>query len=108
MRSSMFNTVVFSSGTNSSGGNFKEKNSQKIALLPIAPNLAHRKLIDLANYVPSSSLRGVVSFNKRFFKSRKNGGPVRKNLVRRVLRRMKACIDESRPNTSQENYFEGF
>ena len=26
----------------------------------------------------------------------------------RVLRRMKACIDEFRPNTSQANYFEGF
>ena len=25
----------------------------------LAPNLAHRKLIDLANYVPSSSPRGV-------------------------------------------------
>ena len=26
----------------------------------------------------------------------------------RVLRKMKACIEEFRPNTSQTNYFEGF
>ena len=31
------------------------------------PNLAHRKLIDLANYVPSSSLQGVLSFTQPLF-----------------------------------------
>ena len=30
-------------------------------------NLAHRKLIDLAHYVRSSSLRGALSFTQRFF-----------------------------------------
>ena len=29
-------------------------------------------------------------------------------ILSRVLRRMKACIDEFRPNTSQANYIEGF
>ena len=30
--------------------------------------MVHRKLIDLANYVPSSSPRGVLSFTQRSFK----------------------------------------
>ena len=29
-------------------------------------------------------------------------------ILSRLLRRMKACIDEFRPNTSQANYFGGF
>ena len=36
------------------------------------PNLAHRKLIDLAKYVLSSSSRGVLSLTQRFFKRRRH------------------------------------
>ena len=50
-----------------------EKHSQKIALLPIPPNLAHGKLIDLANYVPSSSPHRILSSTQRFNKTEKNG-----------------------------------
>ena len=32
------------------------------------PNVAHRKLTDLANYVPRFRPRGVMSFTQRFFK----------------------------------------
>ena len=32
------------------------------------PNVAHRKLTDLANYVPRFRPRGVLSFTQRFFK----------------------------------------
>ena len=35
----------------------------------LPPNLAHRKLIALANYVPSSSPLRVLSFTQRFFKN---------------------------------------
>ena len=71
------------------------------------PNLVRRKLIDLTNYVPSSSPRGVLSFTQRFSKTRNMAADVRCNLWL-FLRRMKACIDEFQPNTSQGNYFEGF
>ena len=44
--------------------------------LRLPPNLAHRKLIDLANYVRSSSSHRVLSFTQRFFKNweRSDGG----------------------------------
>ena len=44
-----------------------EKNSKKkFRYFRFPQNLAHSKLIDLANYVPSSSHRGVLSFTQRF------------------------------------------
>ena len=47
----------------------------------------------------------------RGYKCGKSGGPVGKNFFAGFcgfVRRMKSCIDEFRPNTSQANYFEGF
>ena len=38
--------------------------SKKLRYVRFPPNLAHRKLIDLANYVPSSSPHRVLSFEK--------------------------------------------
>ena len=40
---------------------------QKTLFFRFPPNLAHRKLIDLANYIPSSSPWGGLSFTQRFF-----------------------------------------
>ena len=37
---------------------------KKLRYVRFPPNLAHRKLIDLANYVPSSSPHRVLSFEK--------------------------------------------
>ena len=37
---------------------------KKLRYVRFLPNLAHRKLIDLANYVPSSSPHRVLSFEK--------------------------------------------
>ena len=51
-----------------------KKNSKKSRYFWFSPNLAHRKLIDLAKYVPSSSFRGVLSFTQRFFKRRRHSG----------------------------------
>ena len=81
---------------------------KKLCSFRLPPNLAHRKLIDLANYVPSSSSRGVLSFSKRFFSNLVKMALPSGRSLSRLLRRMKACIDEFRPNTSQANYFGGF
>ena len=92
-------TVLWSNSTTQ-----KKEKIEKLRYFRFSPNLAHTKLIDLVNYVLSSSSRGVLRFTQQF--SCKNGDPVGRILLR-VLRRMKACIDEFRPNTSQANYFEG-
>ena len=49
--------------------------SRPIPEKKIEKHLAHRKLIDLANYVPSSSPRGVLSFTQRFLKKLKQWRP---------------------------------
>ena len=82
--------------------------AKKLCYSRLPPNLAHRKLIDLANYVPSSSSRGVLSFSKRFFSNLVKMALPSGRILSRLLRRMKAFIDEFRPNTSQANYFGGF
>ena len=46
-----------------------KKNRKKLRYFRLPPNLAHRKLIALANYVPSSSPLRVLSFTQRFFKN---------------------------------------
>ena len=51
-----------------------KKNRKKTRYFRFPPNLAHRKLIDLAKYVLSSSSRGVLSFTQRFFKRRRHWG----------------------------------
>ena len=76
---------------------------KKLRYVRFPPNLAHRKLIDLANYVPSSSPHRVLSFEK--LESMAIWYVID---FWRLLRRTKACIDEFQPNTSQANYFEGF
>ena len=89
-----------------------KKIRKKLRYFRFPPNLAHRKFKrDLANYVPSSSPREVLSFTQRFFKIWENGpttGDLFVGNLWLLLRRMKACIDEFQPNTSQANYFEGF
>ena len=70
---------------------------KKLRYFRLLPNLVHRKLIDLANYVPSSSSREVLSFTQRFFKICENGRAKEDLLLGNLwllLRRMKACIDE--------------
>ena len=57
----------------------KAKIRKKLRHFRFPPNLAHTKLKDLANYVPSSSPYRVLSFTER-----------RKMTVGRLLRRMKA------------------
>ena len=47
----------------------KKENRKKLRYFRLLPNLAHRKLIALANYVPSSSPLRVLSFTQRFFKN---------------------------------------
>ena len=76
---------------------------KKLRYVRFPPNLAHRKLIDLANYEPSSSPHRVLSFEK--LESMAIWYVID---FWRLLRRTKACIDEFQPNTSQANYFEGF
>ena len=49
------------------------KNRKKLRYFQLPPNLAHGKFIDLANYVPSSSPRGALSFTQRFFRIWENG-----------------------------------
>ena len=74
----------------------------------LPPNLVHRKLIDLAldlaNYVPSSSPHPVFELHATIFQKLKKMSV----LQWRLLQRMKACINEFEPNTSQANYSEGF
>ena len=89
-------------------GRQREKTRQKWRYFRLPPNLAHRKLIDLANYVPSFSPWGVLSFSQRFFKDLEKMAFDVRSSRSRLLRRMKACIDEFQPNASQANYFEGF
>ena len=43
-------------------GPLTKKNRQKLRYFRFPPNLAHRKLKDLANYLPSFSPREVLSF----------------------------------------------
>ena len=50
-------------------GHRQKKNRKKSRYLRLPPNLAHRKLIALANYVPRSSPLRVLSFTQRFFKN---------------------------------------
>ena len=47
----------------------RKKNRKKSRYFRLPPNLAHRKLIALANYVPSSSPLRVLSFTQRFLKN---------------------------------------
>ena len=84
------------------------KTRKKLRYFRLPPNLAHRKLIDFANYVPSSSPRGVLSFTQRFFKILGAATCTCTCDVFVTSLRMKACIDEFQPNTSQANYFNGF
>ena len=42
--------------------------AKKLRYFRFPPNVAHRKLTDLANYVPRFRPRGVMSFTQRFFK----------------------------------------
>ena len=75
---------------------------RKLRYFRLPPNLAHRKLIDLTNHVLSSR-----DSRNDFLKTEKNDGRCGTDLWR-FLRKMKACIDEFWPNTSQANYFEEF
>ena len=75
----------------------------------LPPNLAHRKSIDLPNYVPSSRPWGVqVELHATKFSNLVKMALPSGRILSRLLRRMKAFIDEFRPNTSQANYFGGF
>ena len=47
----------------------KKKIRKKSRYFRLPPNLAHRNLIALANYVPSFSSLQVLSFTQRFFKN---------------------------------------
>ena len=47
----------------------QKKNRKKLRYFRLPPNLAHRKIIALANYVPSSSPLRVLSFTQQFFKN---------------------------------------
>ena len=49
----------------------EKKNSKELRYFRLPPNLAHRKLIGLANYVPSFSPHRVLSFTQQFFKNLK-------------------------------------
>ena len=51
------------------GASTKKKICKKSRYFRLPPNLAHRKLIALANYVPSFSSLRVLSFTQRFFKN---------------------------------------
>ena len=62
-------------------GPLTKENRKKLRYFLFPPDLAHRKLIDLANYLPSSSSRGVWASRNDFFKSGKNGGLVGKDFV---------------------------
>ena len=83
----------------------RKKIGKKFRYFRLTPNLAHRKLIDLANFclVPAPI---VFELHATIFQK------LRKLSVRRgmwrLLKGMKACMDEFQPNTSQANYFEGF
>ena len=85
----------------------KKKRLKKLRYFWLPPHLAHRKLIDLANYVHSFRPREVLSFTQRFFKMWEMV-PQHAMYLWLLLLRMKACIDEFQPNTSQANYCEGF
>ena len=56
-------------GPSMSKHRLRKKNRKKSRYFRLPPNLAHRKLIALANYVPSSSPLRVLSFTQRFFKN---------------------------------------
>ena len=79
----LFKLFIFASRKKSSCRTSDEKKNRKTKLryFRFPPNLAPRKLIDLANYLPSSSSRRVFSFTQQFFKSGKNGDPVGKDFV---------------------------
>ena len=56
-------------GPSMSQHRLRKKNPKKSRYFRLPPNLAHRKLIALVNYVPSSSPLRVLSFTQRFFKN---------------------------------------
>ena len=80
---------------------------KKLCYFRLPPNLAHRKSIDLAicaNFQALGSFELQATIFSNLVKMALPSG----RILSRLLRRMKAFIDEFRPNTSQANYFGGF
>ena len=82
-------------------------NSQKTTLRPIPSKFGPQEVNRFSQLCAQFQPPGSLSFTQRFSKTRNMAADVRCNLWL-FLRRMKACIDEFQPNTSQGNYFEGF
>ena len=83
-----------------------KKNRKKLRYFRLPPNLAHRKLIALANYVPSSSPLRVLSFMQRFFKNVEKWRCV----VRSIwdVFALNESLYRQISNSSQADCFEGF
>ena len=107
----MFSLLI----TRSLGTCNQRKNSKKLRYFRLPPNLAHRKLIDLAldlaNYVPSCSPHCVFELHVTIFqKLKKNVGPTvtafskNESLYRRIRTKYKSSklfwriLEDNKPN----------
>ena len=96
---------IFGSWKKRSRRTLDEKKSR---YLRFKPNLAHREVNRFSQSFAQFLSPGSFELHAAIFSNLvKMKVPPGRNLLR-VLRRMKACIDEFQPNTSQANYFERF
>ena len=89
-------------------GRWHDQHSQKIVLLPIASKFGPQEVNRFSQLCAKFQALGSFELHATIFSNLVKMALPSGRILSRLLRRMKACIDEFRPNTSQANYFGGF
>ena len=84
------------------------QHSQKIVLLPIASKFGPQEVNRFSQLCAKFQALGSFELHATIFSNLVKMALPSGRILSRLLRRMKAFIDEFRPNTSQANYFRGF
>ena len=89
-------------------GRWRDQHSQKIVLLPIASKFGPQEVNRFSQLCAKFQALGSFELHATIFSNLVKMALPSGRILSRLLRRMKAFIDEFRPNTSQANYFGGF
>ena len=89
-------------------GRWRDQRSQKIVLLPIASKFGPQEVSRFSQLCAKFQALGSFELHATIFSNLVKMALPSGRILSRLLRRMKAFIDEFRPNTSQANYFRGF
>ena len=89
-------------------GRWRDQPSQKIVLLLIASKFGPQEVNRFSQLCAKFQALGSFELHATIFSNLVKMALPSGRILSRLLRRMKAFIDEFRPNTSQANYFGGF